>query len=231
MFVPQLLWLPRCFRQHAEMVKESLRCSYALRATTPCAGKAAVREKTCGHHGTAQRPGGIGKNRSPSSCRRGPRLTPAAAYCGGGDAEKAKRGRLARLRPRLGPFGRGCRRRLRADLYRRQKLQMCRIRRSRGGARLWPVKSRNCPRPALSRALQMAALSPRALSAQCSFSSSAPFAARRSFRSGVTRGFVGTPADSASIGAGRRPGGRRSTWPPCSSAEGRGCASDMSLSL
>ena len=47
-FVPQLLWLPRCFRQHAEMVKESLRCSYALRATTPCAGKAAVREKACG---------------------------------------------------------------------------------------------------------------------------------------------------------------------------------------
>jgi hypothetical protein len=38
-FVPQLLWLPRCFRQH--VVKESLRCSYALRATTPCAGKAA----------------------------------------------------------------------------------------------------------------------------------------------------------------------------------------------
>jgi hypothetical protein len=69
-FVLQLLWLPRCCRQHAEMVKESLRCSYALRATTPCAGKAAVREKACGHHGMAQRPGGIGKNRSPSSCRR-----------------------------------------------------------------------------------------------------------------------------------------------------------------
>jgi hypothetical protein len=92
-FVPQLLWLRRCFRQHAEMVKESLRCSYALRATTPCAGKAAVREKTCGHHGTAQRPGGIGKNRSPSSCRRWHRLVLAAAHCGGGDVEKAKRGR------------------------------------------------------------------------------------------------------------------------------------------
>jgi hypothetical protein len=27
-------------------------------------------KKRAGHHGTAQRPGGIGKNRSPSSCRR-----------------------------------------------------------------------------------------------------------------------------------------------------------------
>jgi len=31
---------------------------------------------------------------------------------------------------------------------------------------------------------------------------------RRSFRSGVTRGFVGTPVASASIGAGKRPGER-----------------------
>ena len=74
------------FRQHAEMVKESLRCSYALRATTPCAGKAAVREKACGHHGRAQRPGGIGKNRSPSSCRRWHPLILAAADLRGRDA-------------------------------------------------------------------------------------------------------------------------------------------------
>jgi hypothetical protein len=52
---------------------------------------------------------------------------------------------------------------------------------------------------------------------RCSFSSSALFAMRRSFRSGATRGFVGTPVGSASIGAGKRagtrPGERRSTWP------------------
>jgi hypothetical protein len=63
-----------------------------------------------------------------------------------------------------------------------------------------------------------------AVTERCSFSSSAPFAMRRSFRSVGTRGFVGTPAGSASIGAGKRPGERpgrrRSTWPPRSSAEG-----------
>jgi hypothetical protein len=31
LFVLQLLWSPRCFRQHAEMVKEPLRCSYGVR--------------------------------------------------------------------------------------------------------------------------------------------------------------------------------------------------------
>jgi hypothetical protein len=44
-----------------------------------------------------------------------------------------------------------------------------------------------------------------AVTERCSFSSSAPFAMRRSFRSVGTRGFVGTPAGSASIGAGKRP--------------------------
>jgi hypothetical protein len=71
-FVPQLLWLPRCFRQHAEMVKESLRYSYALRAGRLPSGKN-VRPPRYGS--TA----GIGKNRSPSSCRRCPASILAAA--------------------------------------------------------------------------------------------------------------------------------------------------------
>src|SRR6476646_9169858 len=67
-FVPQLLWLPRCFRQHAEMVKESLRCSYALRATTLAPGRL-LSGKNVRPPRYGSTAGGIGKNRSPSSCR------------------------------------------------------------------------------------------------------------------------------------------------------------------
>jgi hypothetical protein len=47
------LWLARCFRQHAEMVKESLRCSCALRATR-LRREGCRPEKSGRHHGTAR---------------------------------------------------------------------------------------------------------------------------------------------------------------------------------
>jgi hypothetical protein len=96
----------------------------------------------------------------------------------------------------------GCRRRLRARTSIGGKSCTCAGFGDRARWRaLVVVKSRNCPRPAPSRALQMGDAHPRAVTERCSFSSSAPFAMRRSFRSGVTRGFVGTPVGSASIGA------------------------------
>jgi hypothetical protein len=56
---------------------------------------------------------------------------------------------------------------------------------------------------------------PRAAARWC-FSSSAPFRMRRSFRSVVTRGFVGTPAGRPVIGRGKQPRRRRSGGPPTS---------------
>ena len=94
-----------------------------------------------------------------------------------------------------------------------------------------PAAGREKPKPAgwpLSRALPMGD------DRRCSCSSSATVAMRCSSRPGKTRGFVETLVGSASVGAGKRPGtrpGRRSTRPPPSSAERRGCASEMSLSL
>ena len=94
-----------------------------------------------------------------------------------------------------------------------------------------PAAGREKPKAAgwpFSRALQMGD------DRRCSCSSSATVAMRGSSRRGKTRGFVETLVRSASIGAGKRPRtrpGRRSTRPPRSSAERRGCASEMSLSL
>ena len=115
MFVPQLLWLARCIRQHAEMVKESLRCSYALRATTPCAGKAAVREKACGPPRYGSTAGG---HRQKSIAL----ILPARGQFrfGGcrfrGEAMRKKRNErrpegLRRGRPGSRPYGRACQRR------------------------------------------------------------------------------------------------------------------------
>jgi hypothetical protein len=57
---------------------------------------------------------------------------------------------------------------------------------------------------------------------RCSLSGSASVAMRCSSRPGVTQSVVPAPAGSASIGAGKRPGGRRSTWPPRSERGARG---------
>jgi hypothetical protein len=64
-----------------------LRCSYALRATTPCSGKVAVPGKSGAHHGAAQRPGGIGGSAGLDPVPW-PRLCLRYENPGGGQVEK-----------------------------------------------------------------------------------------------------------------------------------------------
>ena len=135
----------------------------------------------------------------------------------GGDVEKAKRGRWAGLRPgrarsmsdRMGLSGGGLK--LPTDLR-------LRLRGDRGGGRaLRAVKSGNRPRPAFSLAFTDGPLwHPRAVTEQCSFSSSAPFATRPSFRLVATRSFAAAAAGKPAIGRRKQPRRRRPGGSPTS---------------
>ena len=121
-------------------------------------------KKRAGHHGTAQRPGGIGKNRSPSSCRRLSTSVLAAAgfegrRCGKSEPSAGRWG-CGGVGPGQGRLGAGlpaAARRART-IWLRQRSPNAASAKScdrGGGCALRAVKSRNWPRPALSRSLQM----------------------------------------------------------------------------
>jgi hypothetical protein len=111
-------------------------------------------------------------------------------------------------RPGSRPFGRACPR----SLARRARTIWLRQRspnaasakepRSRWQARAYGPEKPNLPLARLfHERYRWALYNPRAVTEQCSFSSFAPFAMRRSFRSVVRRGFAGTPAAGLLSGA------------------------------